>query len=420
MAVDSLKKCERQITVRQTEGGSEIPLRGDYDFTFIRDISCTYRFAQLTLRDMGGGMRELLPLTGNEIFHVSLRNQSSDSESIEVDFEANKIREEPLESFTASDRGITVYLVEYPLFRILSDKKSRGWEEATVKEIVEDILIEIKETDYSLNVRAANTFIEKFIQPSTWSNLKTIKFLSRRTEGGPHHLFPSSFYDNEKGAYRNKINFISNKKMVTSTPTRTIRMISDSDLQNSSKTSPDIITDFQPEIASKNDLLSDMTTTNVAYYNYDEGLFETETYSYKDFLEDKSITKLGKKAPFNLSIQDSIVSNKVCGNEFINEDDEPVDIQRRLTNGFKKNFQKQLVLNLLCIGNEQRSVGEKVTLIFPSSDKDPSEILDKGLSGEWIIRRIESMTGPDNSYSDYIVAERNAYFDNLKDDLPEV
>lgn len=420
MAVDSAKKCERTITVR-TIGGPEIPILGDYDFVLIRDITCTYRLAKLSIRDKGGGMREILPLTGNEIFRVYLRNQASSSAPVEIDFEATKIQESLMHSFTASDRGVTIHLVEYPLFRLLSDKKSRGWNENSVGQIVEQILFEaVMGGAYNaLNISGHDTVLPRFIQPATWTNLKTIKYLARRTEGGPHYLFPESFYDQETGVYRNKINFNSTQKMALANPARTLRLVSDGDLRDSEHGSLDIITDFQPEVGNKTDLLSDMTTSHISYYNYETGKYGTETYSYQKFLKDGSVKKLGKKALYNLSIQDAVVSNSVCGNKKL-KNGKPEDVQRKLKNSFRHNFQRQLVLNLMCLGDEQRSVGEKVTLLFPSSDDDPSEILDGGLSGEWIVRRIESVTGPDDSFLDYILVERNAYFESPKEDLPEV
>lgn len=377
-----------------------------------------YRTATVTIADRTS-LRELLPLTGNEIVTISYKNRLHSSLSNVkkkiIHFKVFHIEEfENTENRSSNAGGsyINLHLVEWPAFQFMSSivyetfpishTVDNGIKAST---LAEDILKGVNgfENYYDISVDPTpdDFKIHNFWVPR-WTISKTLQYLNQfmiNSFGRPYYFFgirsnPSGAGNKPTALYHSIYSYFDSEHYRTYSSTKSDSLFNKSapstlagntgDVNNSiPKPEQDRNYDPLDFISSKTinfgnsnrvfqNLLSGRTVVN---YDFVEGN-QHRSIDYRHFMKNYTTlgTTLSNPKDMNFGNQWQIYQTVPFNNE-------------KMANGYLQNKMvkgafKESFLKAVCPVNETRTLAEKASLYLPSPIKERA--MDYQMSGRWM------------------------------------
>jgi len=422
---DAYQRCAYELTVRRSEYGPIIAIEGILEVVIFKDIAAGFRYAKILIGDETG-IRELYPLTGNEIYTLSLKNLGKNTQQpLVMDMEVLTINEDILPGMGGVRRALMLYLVEHPLFRALLDRPvgGFGFVNTGISGIVTPLLNAAVANHPSYTIRVDDVQESKmnFVTLSTWSYLQNIQYLATRTKGGPYYLY-TDVDGLSKDGTKHIVNFRSLRNLVKQPALYNYHLMDVAQVAQyeSGISDQNTILDYSIDNGDKIRMLGNMTSTNVHYYNYFTGTFGMETVTYKDMLQSAEICPwMGGTAVYEAQIANSLPTVIIKGQCAVDKNNRPVNTTIKTQNAFVENLQNQLTIRLTCFGDEMREVGTMIRILLPSMG-GATVPYDQSLSGEWLITHLEHHIGAAGMFMDYLVVTKNAFLSSPGTNLPSV
>lgn len=402
-----------------------------------------YRTAAVTIADRSS-LREIIPLTGNEVVSVSYKNRLHSSiSSLKrkiIHFKIFHIEEhENLENRSSRAGGsyITLHLVEWPAFDFLSSiiyqtfpishMPEQGEKAST---LVENMLKGIHgfENFYDISVDASPDTLRfnNFWVPR-WTISKTLQYIAQfmiSANSQPYYFFgirssPEGGGSKPKAFFHSIYSYFNSEHFrtySTSKPDSLMNKVApstvgDTSEQNGKLPKPEDDTNYDPldyiaaksiEFGNANKVFQNMLHgRTIVNYDYREGN-QHRSLDYRNFM--KNYTTLGPTlahpTDMNFGNQWKIYETVPYNNEGMTE----AYLRNKMARGaFKESF-----LTAICPVNETRTLAEKAALLLPSPIKDRP--IDFQMSGRWMTYSVIDIIAANGFATSQVTFARDSFW----------
>lgn len=394
MQIDGSRKVPKTglySVILLLEGGRNIMIdANDIEIIyFVEDITVPCMTGKMIINDRYG-LIEYGPFTGNEKINLKY-GKNFDREQLFDIFKIGKIGQAAMHNPTA-DTQLELYFVDTLFMPLTIKKYSRSFGTDTkYSEIISHILRNIIGLNSKfLQINETTNTIDNYIIPY-WTILQTINFLADRAEDsrGAGCLF----YNNTDNGF--KVNFKS-YNWLNSTDNYKEEKIYIFESKNVSDENK--ILEYWINGLDK---FSNRFLRGGKFLGYD---FETKTLVEKDFEYSDGIDSsmlLGKTSLYPDISQVATVN--------LYGDTTEKMLENRAYSEWIKRYQKQLIVNFIVEGREDRYAGQQIEVEWPSVDK--KQYYNKAFKGKYLIKTVTHMFGRDRSlpYKQRLVCIKNAY-----------
>lgn len=420
-------------------------LQNVISFEVRESIDQFYRTGVVTLSDRSS-LRDILPLTGNEIITIAYKNTmhsavSSLKRKI-VHFKIFHIEEyENTQDRSARNGGsyINLHLVEWPIFEFLSTSVYKTFPTSHTPDggvkastLIETLLKSIKgfENYYDISVDPTpdDFKFHNFYIPN-WTITKSLQYISQflvNKDNYPYYVFgirssPEGLGHKPLAYYSSIFSFFDTphyRLYSTTKPDTLLNKPSPSNVggsdENSRNTIPkpeeddnyhplDYIQNRDIEFGNMNryfqGLLAGRTVLN---YDYNEGNSYT-ALDYRNFM--KTYKTLGLTMPIPLDYNG-------YGNQWKNYDTVAYNNQDMakgyVSNKMARGTFKEMFFNASCPVNETRMLAEKAALLLPTPIKDRA--IDYQMSGRWMTYAIVDIVTASGFATSQVTFARDSFW----------
>jgi hypothetical protein len=423
---DSIKNASEVSVIKimlSNDAGLELDLSGRYvSFSIYENLFSNYLSGSLNIQD-DANLIQNSPIIGNERLEIIFKTPSTNEvkkKFVVYDISVN-------ERIPGKDQSIFTLQFASPQFqtgttRLISKSFKNVAVSYVAESLFEEFLLENEKEDKFNFVR--DTGERTSVVIPNWTPFQTMNWLSSRASYFENYDYV--FYEGLDSFYFVPLSFLKRAN-----PTRIYFHFPQNVLVQSLFKNIELemskILEYRILLEPTNKKEIENSGMINSYAISHDTTFKTLTPNYQSFIEDynnEDLTRLSKNplVPLSYAQKVSPVSKYFIRNQSsfafdgVREQFSPFTIQKRTAHILKNN---SVVIKLEVHGDSRRRVGEIIEVLIPAPDflptKNPDEILDKRISGRYMITSIGHHVSQYDGYHMGMEAIRDSYGEPIPD-----